>query len=637
MQTIGRRLRLKFKRKRQNPGEHGHQRIVPSSAWNQPPRISHTDTLRPPSPTTVTNTNNTFPAQPNSSHSTVPATRRKIIIRLKILSKKIRSPRKLGRSVREALKKLMPQFTTSQNTAGSGGFSFKDVLRFGKPTVSLSFIDTTPSGENVTTNDTKKVYSTYDTIQGTVTVVSKSDCRFDDIEIAMTGITKTFVDKLSNSSAVTGRSEAIHRFLKLVQPVYSNELPPEKILAAGKTYQFPFTFVVPARLMPRACMHQVISPHIKELHLMLPPTLGEKGNQDGAGEHSKISYKIAAKLTRNKNNNPIKKTVLCEATQKIRIRPASDEMPPLNVEGDDTYCLRSEKTIRDGLLKARNGSLIVEATQPKGFRLKQPGADREDETSYVRLQLRFDPDTDNAIPPKLNSLLTKLKVTTHFATTTRKDLPRKTVADLTSDALSDVHNLSNYSVASVDWNQHKPGTHRHSSVASFRRDSTSNFFASTTSLTSYDTNEPIRPSSSYREGALFYTAQISVPVSLPNLPNRQFLPTFHTCLISRTYLLQLALSLSGSLLAQPLKLIVPVQVSADSSAAGAERQRLATVAENAMIEAANAFEPRYTGPALEISDGMEMVVAAREQSYSDQPPRYETPGFTFGGNRPVYG
>lgn len=587
------------------------------------------------SPTAVPNIGDINGAQtaiPDTSDITSrPKRRRKLIAKLKKLSQKTQATSKLGAFARKALKRLIPK-SSLKSSSSTGGFSLKSIFRPGRPRVAISFIETTSAGEDITVSTSTKIYSTYDEIRGKVTVVAKSDCPIDDLEIALTGTAKTFVDKLSNSAAVTGRSEAIHKFLKLIQPVLDNELPPGKLLLAGKSYTWPFRFVVPSRLMPKACIHPVVSPLIRDLHLMLPPSLADKGSNDGAGEQSKISYKIHAKVLRVKKG---KNVPISSVFERIRIRPANDEMPPLNVDGDDTYCLRSEKTIRDGLLKSKNGTLTVETSQPKSFMLRPGQMDSEAESSFVHLLLRFDPETDTAIPPKLNFVSTKLKVTTHFATTCRKDLPKKLILDLTSDVLSQIHDLSKFNIASVDWNQHTPNdTNRHGSVVSFRRDSTTNFFSSSNaSAISSDQDYQLKPSSTYRDGAIYYTARVAIPVSLPASSNKQFVPTFHSCLIARTYLLHLSLSLSGSSLAMPLKLIVPVQVSAVPSAAGAERLRLAELSEQAMIEAAQAHEPRYIGPGQQSSNETNGDGVNRTHVASELPPGYEAPGYSRTGQQ----
>ncbi|KAF2668160.1 hypothetical protein BT63DRAFT_358471, partial [Microthyrium microscopicum] len=470
-----------------------------------------------------------------------------------------------------------------------------------KPEITITLNENNTNGE--------KIYSTFDPIEGSISIVSRTDTKFDNLEIAMTGVGKTFVDKLSSSSAMVGRSEAIHRFLKLIQPISDNDIPESRVLKAGKAYTFPFTFVVPQQLLPRSCSHSAISNHLREFHLMLPPSMGEKLGESLEPEQVKISYSIAVKLTRTKNSG--KKSTIADGSRKIKIRPTTSEHPPLNTDDDRDFCLRKDKTLRKGLLKGKIGALVMEASQPKSFRL--PAAhEPQHATTSVRVNLRFDPDTDDATPPRLQNISTKLKVGTFFATTTRQDFPKRAspVADLTSDSAWETLSLASFTVPAVEWTKHAATA---SISLSPRPESALSTFSSVSGVSC--SGAPIAPSPSYHDGP-FYTAHILVPLSLPT--NKRFHPTFHTCLVSRVYVLQLALSLAGQTFAAPTTLRLPVQVSCAGTAAGMERQRLESVAEQAWAEAEEAMAPRYVGPT-----GTEMSQPQRTQSNHSLPPGYE--------------
>ncbi len=66
---------------------------------------------------------------------------------------------------------------------------------------------------------------------------------------------------------------------------------------------------------------------------------------------------------------------------------------------------------------------------------------------------------------------------------------------------------------------------------------------------------------------VFHTAILQVPIKLP-LSRKTFVPTFHSCLLSRVYILQLAITLSsGSAGSSTINLSVPLQVAVDRDAA----------------------------------------------------------------------
>ncbi|KAK3063381.1 hypothetical protein LTS18_000807, partial [Coniosporium uncinatum] len=96
-------------------------------------------------------------------------------------------------------------------------------------------------------------------------------------------------------------------------------------------------------------------------------------------------------------------------------------------------------------------------------------------------------------------------------------------------------------------------------------------------------------------GKTFYTAHIVVPVELPR--DKHLVPTFHSCLVSRTYGISLHLSVHAPGVGAPsLSLKVPVQVSSEGSVAGNEARRSSQDAAMALQEADAAFAPRSIAP-----------------------------------------
>lgn len=417
-------------------------------------------------------------------------------------------------------------------------------------------------------------------------------------------------------------TEAVHRFLKLVQPVdISADLPADQILRPGTIYCLAFVFVVPPQLLPRVCAHAASSSTVRDAHLQLPPSLGDRIEKadDFASKDVKISYSIHAKLQKDKSDG--KKTTFAETSRKVRILPATEEYPPLDTEESKEYCMRKTKTIRKGLFKGKLGTLVMEASQPSRFQLPPAGStDESSSSTYLRLHFRFDPASPASNPPKLSSLSTKLKVATYYATTTRSDFarpPQHSWQDMTSDCTTETLSLSTIAMGSnIHWTVHKPQAVRAVSALST---------ASVESGTS--TESTVEASENYKDG-LFYTSTIIVPMNLPSSKKYTFVPTFHSCLVSRTYALHVALGIEkGSMCVSPLALKVPVQVSSAQTEAGQERQRAEMLAEQAARDADLAFEPRMlssASPQLRRTTTMESTM--------ELPPGYEVinnAGFTL--------
>jgi len=411
----------------------------------------------------------------------------------------------------------------------------------------------------------RKTYTTGDRIEGTVHVTAPTDTPFDLAEIEFVGTARTYVERLTTAAAVAGRSEAFHQFLKLTQPALREHYPENGILKAGQTYDFPFIFVIPQQLLPRVCRHGTAHPAVRDAHLLLPPTLGDKDPSDRsaaiddlAPEMASIRYGIFFRLSKAKEHGDEVFTVpIASTARRVRVVPASDELPPLDASGEGSeYVMRKEKTIRKGMLKGKLGTLVIEAAQPRSLRQSSQGNTESQTTTMATVMLRFDPSDEDSPPPRLGNLNSKLRVSTFFASSARHRFPEKNASllDISQGSHSEALTLSSRCVANVEWTKCDSSK----SPAPERRDSA----CSTTSLT---VGEIPEPSTAYK-GKTYYAARLLVPITLPS--NKAFVPTFHSCLISRTYALKLELGLQNSGIAPSMDLKLPIQISAEAGQGG---------------------------------------------------------------------
>lgn len=415
----------------------------------------------------------------------------------------------------------------------------------------------------------------------------------------MTGTSHAFVDRVTTTPSMTGRSEATHRFLTLRQPMSESCFPSPRIFEAGRTYKFAFTFNIPERLLPKACTHDVVADHVRDQHLMLPPSFGDPdlsgfGSQlldDLAPEMSQITYGVKVRIAqRGLTDNLIH--ILGERMKKVRVKPAFDEQAPLNIDGNDEYRPKQEKTIKKGLFKGKLGTLTAQTMQPKPFNI--PGARTSDNkpiTTIAKLVLRFDPVEEGASPPALSSLHTKLKVSTFYATAPRQNLPsRKALAfDMSQGAYAENVALNSLCITKAKWEKHTAASNPAPECLT-RRDSGVSDCSTTSDTANAFAAGVLLPSNNYK-GSTFYTAQIFVPVTLTDKKN--FIPTFHTCLISRTYTLSLQFTPQGG---SNISLKVPVQICANGSDTGIENARARSVEAVMYMEAADMFTPRSVAP-----------------------------------------
>ena len=418
-----------------------------------------------------------------------------------------------------------------------------------KPTISITLNDQQEEG-------LVPAYTTLDKIEGAVSITAPVNLSFDDIHITFQGSTRSYVEKVANTAAAASRSQAYHNFLRLAQPIDESVIPPNRVAEAGTTYTFPFTFVVPERLLPQSCTHSKDADSVHEAHLQLPPSLGDpmmSGDgksllDDLTPDMAVISYAIRVIVIRRNPENPRKPIVIVDSVKKLRIIPAVAEAAPIRVSGtkDDEYTLRKEKVLKKGMFKGKLGRLTMEAAQPKSLRLAPLGSNVSDVpiTTMAVINLRFDPCDANSKPPRLGHLCSKLKASTFYACVPLRDFPTKTNAYL-YDNQRGIHvesiNLSSRNIESAQWTTHTV-RERHDSGISISDDFT-----------------PVAASQ------LFYTCQILVPVDLPT-SSKTFVPSFHSCLVSRVYSLDLVLSVHGpsnSVSSPSMHLKVPLQISAE--------------------------------------------------------------------------
>ncbi|RAH74843.1 arrestin (or S-antigen), N-terminal domain protein [Aspergillus aculeatinus CBS 121060] len=431
------------------------------------------------------------------------------------------------------------------------------------------------------------VYTTGDTIKGTVTVTVDHDTRFDELEITFEGTSRTSVERQS----MPGRTGAYQTFLRLRQPIEDAAYPTPRILEAGRTYDFPFVFVVPQRLLPHVCSHPKTNIHVEQSHTMLPPTFGDPMlASDGKSllddltpDMCRISYIVRATLQRNPLSQNGSIDTLASIGKKVRVVPMVDEEPPLNITDDETlYCVRKEKDVKRGFMRGKQGRIVVAASQPKPIQLNPTSNDDTSIVSTVAtVHLRFDP-LGNEEPPRLGTVWSRLRATTFYSAEPWGDYPStssiRTWAQVGRGMFTEAVPLSTMCVASAQWT-------KHTSADAPRRDSMHST-SSTESLPG--------PSASF-SGNIFYTASVVVPITLPK--SKTFVPTFHSCLVARIYSLELSLSYhtpNANILTPTTSLKIPIQLTCQPQVDARPKNTVVEITQEEVN--AEFFSPRSIAP-----------------------------------------
>jgi hypothetical protein len=411
-------------------------------------------------------------------------------------------------------------------------------------------------------------------------------------------------------------------------------------------YTFRFEFVVPDRLLDQQCTHRVENPRVHEAHVHVPPSFGDPMlagdgqtlQDDMAPDMSKIQYMIRARMTKARATGT-KSSDVADKAIKVRIVPAVEEDPPLNINEDTKdFELRKEKDVKKGLFKGKLGRITAEAPQPSGFRL--PALKNRSScpiSTMTTVNLRFDPVDDKVEPPSLGSIVSKLRAQTFFGSVPFRHLPSRSSVnawDTQRGLYVQPLELSSRCISSVEWQKHDGAE---SSVSSLSRRQSNFSELSTASAHNFP-----EPSSAYRPGTPFYTAIVLVPMSLPK--TRSFAPTFHSCSVSRTYVLDLSVSYHtpGATVSTPsIKLTLPIQISAegnpDAVATISEEEAEAIATREVDEELAEGrFSPRSLAPLMQIPEYSERqtpVLPAfqglrrRSEQQQQGPPGYSLSGW----------
>lgn len=432
-----------------------------------------------------------------------------------------------------------------------------------------------------------KVYTSGSPIAGHAVINTPRDVSYDVFEIVFTGIASTRLDFVQQFP-----THSFRPFMKLRMPIPESDLPADNVFEGGATYVVPFNFVVPYQLTIGACTHNTESLAVREQHLRLPPTVGLWEDDDQSPEMAQVEYAIRARAVR-KNGPGAGQTKLMEGSQMVKVLPAQAEDAPLDLTfRDERYTHSKKKTIRKSLFSGKTGKLTATAAQPRAIMLGPDG--RNASESLARIALEFSPSSADTPVPKINSVSGKLQAVTFFAASPKDSLPnmgtRANYSTNPSLNYSTTTSLFNKSPGEISWSQ------RHISTA--RRDSGYSSIGIEGTASESDAEERGRRGSKAKATKssappITHSASFDIPFTVPTSHKKLFLPTFHSCLISRTYTLQLTLSVGPTNTA--ISLAVPLQLGVErvfDPADGDLPSFESVLAQDAEDEVNEVFRPR---------------------------------------------
>ncbi|KAB8275438.1 hypothetical protein BDV30DRAFT_236805 [Aspergillus minisclerotigenes] len=368
-------------------------------------------------------------------------------------------------------------------------------------------------------------YTTGEQIEGEVKITVDAETKFSEINISLEGSSRVNLLQPIITQLETGAS---HTFLTLDQPIDEVNYPASRVLRPGKVYNFPYTFIVPNRLPLKSCSHKATHTSIRQAHTEAPPSLLLRNLSQSLCE---ISYLIHVTVCRQLPNNHEKLETLASCTKPLHLVPAhGEELSFSRSEKHDMYRSSIVQEVKSQWKRQALGRLEAVASTLQPIQVPSLCLPTDTVNTHVALQLRFDPST-------------------LFSTKPQEDYP--SIENIIADQMSrgahvQVSSLPSPTISSIRWTKHMLPQYSGSSGfdQSSQPSSTAEIGLSLTSSTGY-----------------YYTASVMVPVSLPSGSN--LAPTFHTCLVSRTYALELRLSYrmpNASVFHRMSTLEVPVKI-----------------------------------------------------------------------------
>lgn len=485
-----------------------------------------------------------------------------------------------------------------------------------------------------------KTYTSSSPLSGEVIITMQRDVSFDTIEIILFGSSKTRTEGYSTPH------ESQHTFLKMTMPITESTYPVPRVLESGRTYTVPFNFVLPSFLTLSACSHRVQSEDVRAHHLCLPPSMGAwaRGNwekDDMAPHMAEVEYSIKARVWRDAGlgERPIK---VMEAAKAIQVIPAAAETAPLDIPDKDQhniYKLSKTKTIRKSLVSSKVGRLTVSGQQPGAVMLQPDGSLLRNCTALI--DVKFEPVSPDVQPPKITGVSAKVTAHTYYSasavhtmpnttewaraglterrgiytnTTTLPDCSRTRIKPwITYQSRRDSGYNSNSppeSLASsedesceevqqrqqqLSQQQFKKNDSRRSTMSFLVRGPRKQHQPSTTTrhqTTPSPPPPPRRPSMA----PVYHTTSLHVPVTLPTA-KRAFVPTFHSCILSRVYTLHVAVTVAaGPTTSTTLAVELPLQVGVEGPTPPAPDEVLPSFEDAVEAAAVDEFlRPRVLG------------------------------------------
>ncbi|KAM0703717.1 hypothetical protein Q7P35_009656 [Cladosporium inversicolor] len=399
--------------------------------------------------------------------------------------------------------------------------------------------------------DDKRTFTSLERFTGKLIIKALADTSFDKLELKLTGTSRTYGRRVVPQAPSARTVTTAHRFLELIQPDLDFHIPENRSFEKGRIYEFPFEFAIPEHMLPTMCRHIVESPRVHILHTSMPPSFGDHELVDiteYAPKHASIRYRVVADVHKTLVTGECSE--IAHASESIRFVPKERAGEPHVAAWGPARPSQAEISIGK-LWTKPSGRLAVTSTQPMPFVLKdlRKSVWRSELSGRVKINLVFWPANDEAKPPEQIDFKAFLCTTTVSAVSPLTQLPSD---DQWLGPQIDRHTAPSIiicaqGIRNIEWAEGPQEATQLAENCPWHEAPPA--YATPQNLTS-------KPC---------YSAQIEV--SLDATSAFLLVPTFHSCLITRAYDLDLKLSLPGSAmgLSPAMQLRLPVRVMSETA------------------------------------------------------------------------